>query len=275
MSIAEEKPLNNKRSIPDGVWTKCEKCKAIIFDKEFKQSYKVCPKCDFHHRLTCNERIYQLIDANTFKELNPNLKTEDKLKFKSEETYDEYYKRNCEKTNLNEAIVTGTGRLDGKKVSIGVMDFNFMGGSMGTVVGEKVTLAVENSLKNNLPLILVTASGGARMQEGMLSLLQMAKTSASIAKLREKKIPFITLLTNPTTGGVLASYATQSDIIIAEPNALIGFTGSRVIEKTIKQRLPEGFQTAEFLFKHGMIDLIIKRIDQKEILSRFLDFFGR
>ena len=265
---------NNKRSIPDGVWTKCDKCKAIIFDKEFCQSFKVCPKCDFHHRLNFDERIKQLFDTNSFKETLSDLVTKDPLNFKAEESYRDYYVKKRSDTGLKEAIITGTAKINGLQANIAVMDFRFIGGSMGTIVGEKVSLTIEKSLKNIKPLIIITASGGARMQEGMLSLMQMAKTSAAIGKLADNKIPFITLLSNPTTGGVLASFATQADLIIAEPGAHIGFAGPRVIEKTIKQRLPEGFQTAEFLLKHGMIDKIVRRVDQKETIWRLLTFLG-
>lgn len=274
MSELEENSVGNKRSIPNGVWTKCEKCKAIIFDKEFKQTYKVCPKCEFHHKITAHERLEHLCDANSFNEIKPNLKTKDHLNFKAEESYADYYDRNRKKTNLNEAIVIGTGKINKIPVSIGSMDFRFMGGSMGTVVGEKVALCAENAVKNKIPLIMIIASGGARMQEGLLSLMQMAKTSVAVSKVQDKNLPYIALLTNPTTGGVLASYATQADLILAEPGALIGFAGPRVIEKTIKQRLPEGFQTSEFLLKHGMIDMIVRRSDQKVIISRFLKFFN-
>lgn len=264
---------NNKRSIPDGVWIKCEKCKAIIFEKEYKIAFKVCPKCEFHEKLTGYERIELICDTNSFKETNISLKTKDILNFETEESYSDYYEKNRKKTGLNEAVIIGVGKINKVEVSLAVMDFRFMGGSMGTVAGEKITLCAEKAIKNKLPLIIIIASGGARMQEGILSLMQMAKTSAAIAKVQEKKLPYITLLTNPTTGGVLASYATQADLILAEPGALIGFSGQRVIEKTIKQRLPDGFQTSEFLLKHGMIDLIVKRIDQKEVISRFLKFF--
>jgi acetyl-CoA carboxylase carboxyl transferase subunit beta len=265
-------PVVKKRSIPDGVWTKCEKCKATIFDKELKQTFRVCPKCEFHHKITAYERIEQICDVNSFIEINQNLKTKDRLNFQSDESYSDYYDRNRKKTSLNEAIVIGSASIDNRPVSIGVMDFRFMGGSMGTVVGEKVALCAENAVKNKVPLILVTASGGARMQEGLFSLMQMAKTSVAIAKVQDKKLPYIAILANPTTGGVFASYATQADLILVEPGALIGFAGPRVIEKTIKQRLPEGFQTSEFLFKHGMADMIVRRQDQKEIISRFLGF---
>ena len=274
MSTSKKNNSANKRSIPDGVWIKCEKCKAVIFEKEFSQLYKVCSKCDFHHRLNIKERIIQLLDPNTFKEISKNLKTKDHLKFKVEESYSDYYEKNRKKTGINEAIIIGKGKLEGNEINIGIMDFRFMGGSMGSVVGEKVSILIEAAIKNKKPLIIITASGGARMHEGMISLMQMAKTSLYVGKLRDKKVPFIVLLTNPTTGGVLASFASQADIIIAEPHALIGFTGPRVIEKTIKQRLPEGFQTSEFLLKHGMIDLIVKRVDQKEIVGRLINFFG-
>ncbi|MFZ3063205.1 MAG: acetyl-CoA carboxylase, carboxyltransferase subunit beta [Actinomycetota bacterium] len=252
-------PANEKKGIPEGIWSKCAVCSEIIYQKEFLKNYKVCPKCNFHYQLSAYERIDSLVDSKTFVETDRGLTSTNPLNFTANKSYDESLAQSIERTSLPEAVVTGEGRLNGRKVALAVMDFRFIGGSMGSVVGEKVTRTIEKATDKKMPLIVVAASGGARMQEGMFSLMQMAKTSAAVNKLSQNKVPYISILTHPTTGGVTASFATLADVIIAEPGALIGFTGPRVIEQTIKQKLPEGFQTAEFLLEHGMVDMVIER----------------
>lgn len=261
--------IQKKSDIPDGLWTKCESCTEIVYNKQLEENFKVCPKCNFHFRMTAKERLSLLIDNGSFIEHDDNLISINPLNFPE---YEEKLKKSQEATGLNEALITGDGNLDGKKITIGIMDFSFMGASMGSVYGEKITRLIEFSLKDGLPLLLVVASGGARMQEGMLSLMQMAKTSAALSKLHQKGILYISLLTNPTTGGVTASFGMLGDIIIAEPKALIGFAGPRVIEQTIKQRLPSGFQTSEFLLEHGIIDMIVPRKELKQTISRIISF---
>lgn len=261
--------IQKKSDIPDGLWTKCESCTEIVYNKQLEENFKVCPKCNFHFRMTAKERLSLLIDNGSFIEHDDNLISINPLNFPE---YEEKLKKSQEATGLNEALITGDGNLDGKKITIGIMDFSFMGASMGSVYGEKITRLIEFSLKDGLPLLLVVASGGARMQEGILSLMQMAKTSAALSKLHQEGILYISLLTNPTTGGVTASFGMLGDIIIAEPKALIGFAGPRVIEQTIKQRLPSGFQTSEFLLEHGIIDMIVPRKELKQTISRIISF---
>lgn len=246
---------------------KCPNCKEILLKKELIQNLKVCPKCNFHFRLGAWERIQMLVDEDSFQEINSEFFSTNPLNFPS---YDDKLKEAKIKTGLNEAVVTGKGLIMGRKAMICVMDSNFMMGSMGTVVGEKICLAIEEALAERLPLIVFTASGGARMQEGILSLMQMAKTSALVKKFDEAGLLYITVLTDPTTGGVTASFASLGDIIIAEPNALIGFAGPRVIEQTIRQKLPEGFQRAEFLLEKGFIDLIVHRANLRKTIADLL-----
>ena len=269
------KETKSKKQIPDGIWAKCVDCRSIIFDKELVGNFMVCPKCEYHHPLTADKRIQLLTDERSFKEQDANLTSKDPLKFKAEKTYKQSIEGSQKKSNLKEAIIGGTAKIYGKSIVIGVMDFRFIGGSMGSVVGEKVTKLIETAQRRKYPLLLSCASGGARMQEGMISLMQMAKTSQAIGKLNEARVPFISLLTNPTLGGVTASFSTLADIVIAEPRALIGFAGPRVIEMTIKERLPEGFQTAEFLKENGMIDVIVSRADQKNTISKLIGFLQR
>ncbi|MBI4744559.1 MAG: acetyl-CoA carboxylase carboxyltransferase subunit beta [Actinobacteria bacterium] len=259
-------------NIPDGIWSKCAACNEIIFQKEVVRNFKVCPKCNHHFKLTAEERVNLLLDDGSFVEFNGGMISNDPLDFEISKSYRVSLNQAQEISGLKEAIVTGEGKIDDRLIIFGVMDFRFIGGSMGSVVGEKVTRAIEKALEENLPLVLVCSSGGARMQEGMFSLMQMAKTSAAIARFKQKKNPYISILTNPTTGGVSASFATLADLIIAEPEALIGFAGPRVIEQTIKQKLPKGFQSAELMLKHGMIDLIVHRKDLKNTLSKLLNF---
>ena len=250
-----------------GKWVKCNNCKEILYKEELKNNYSICPNCGQYFRLSARRRIKQVIDEGTFNEINENMRTSDLLEF---EGYKEKIQTLQEKTKIKEAIQTGTGNINGIKVAIGVMDSNFMMGSMGSVVGEKITRLIETAIKERLPVILFCVSGGARMQEGIISLMQMAKTSASIAKLDKAGLLYISVLTDPTTGGVTASFASLGDIILAEPGALIGFAGPRVIEQTIKQKLPSGFQSSEFLLDHGFIDKIVERKYMKETLYNII-----
>lgn len=254
-------------------WLKCTHCHELIHANELEQNQNCCPKCDYHYRLSANERINSLSDDGTFQALFNHLQPVDALQFVDTEPYPNRLIAAQEKSGHNEAVIVGTCTLNKHAIALGVLDFNFMGGSMGSVVGERLTLLIELALKEKLPVIIVSTSGGARMQESILSLMQMAKTSAALAKLHEARLPYISVLTNPTTGGVTASFASLGDVIIAEPNALICFAGPRVIEQTIGQQLPPGAQQSEFLLDHGMIDCIIKRHELKQKLTEFLDFF--
>jgi acetyl-CoA carboxylase carboxyl transferase subunit beta len=255
------------------MWLKCNHCREIVYRKEVDRNNKVCPKCDYHFPISVLERISLLVDLGTFKEWDAELEPQDPLAFRDSRSYRERLKAQQEKTGRKDALVIGEGAVNGRRVVLCVFDFSFMGGSMGSVVGEKICRAVDRALTGRLPVILVTASGGARMQEGILSLMQMAKTSASLAKLGEAKLPFIAVLADPTFGGVTASVAMLGDVIIAEPKALIGFAGPRVIEQTIKQQLPDQFQRAEFLLEHGMIDMIVDRKQLKETISTLVNHF--
>lgn len=253
-------------------WIKCTHCQELIHTNELEQNNNCCPKCDYHYRLSADERIKAIADADTFEEMFADLLPTDALQFVDTEPYTERLAKAKEKSGLDEAVVVGTCAIEGKKVALGVFDFNFMGGSMGSVVGERLTRLIEHAIEKRLPVIIFSTSGGARMQESILSLMQMAKTSAALAKLDEAGLPYISVMTNPTTGGVTASFASLGDIIIAEPNALICFAGPRVIEQTIGHKLPEGAQKSEFLLQHGMIDCIVKRRDLKNKLAEFVDF---
>ncbi|MCD6386189.1 acetyl-CoA carboxylase carboxyltransferase subunit beta [Candidatus Sumerlaeota bacterium] len=264
-----------KDRIPDGLWHKCENCLNILYKKDFEANFKVCPKCNYHQRLTCWERIDLLIDKGTFVEDNVDIYPADPLGFVDSKPYSQRLEEAQKKTELADAVVTGSGTINGYRVEIAVMDFRFIGGSMGSVVGEKVTRSFEHALEHNLPVIAVCTSGGARMQEGILSLMQMAKTSIAVARLNEARIPYITVLTHPTTAGVMASFASLGDVVIAEPNALIGFAGPRVIQQTINQILPKGFQLSEFVCEHGFIDIVVHRKELKKTLSTLLSFFTK
>ena len=255
--------------VPDGTWVKCNKCGKILYKKSLEENLNVCTNCNYYFRLGSYERLSQICDNGSFKEFNKNMKLKNSMNFPN---YEEKLKANKAKSGINEAVVTGECEIGGNKTIIAVMDSNFLMGSMGTVVGEKITLAIEEATKKRLPIIIFTASGGARMQEGILSLMQMAKISSALAKHSEEGLLYITVLTDPTTGGVTASFAMLGDIILAEPNTLIGFAGRRVIEGTIKQKLPEDFQSAEFLLEHGFIDNIIKRENLKIALKDLLEF---
>ena len=265
-----------RRDIPEGLWTKCEECGEIIYNKTLEEDFKVCPKCAYHFTLSAPERVALLIDEGTFKEMDKELCSADPLEFRGPKSYIAKLKEDQLATGLTDAVVTGEGLMNQKKVALGVTDSRFIMGSMGSVVGEKLTRLIEHATKKRLPLIIVSGSGGgARMYEGMLSLMQMAKTSAALAKHHEAGLLFISVLTNPTMAGIMASFASLGDLILAEPKALIGFTGPRVIEQTIRQKLPDGFQTSEFLLEHGMIDNIVHRRLLKTSLSQSLDFFQR
>ncbi|MBU8905162.1 acetyl-CoA carboxylase, carboxyltransferase subunit beta [Desertibacillus haloalkaliphilus] len=257
-----------KQEVPEGLMSKCPSCRSIMYTKELKKNLLVCDSCGYHHRMTAYERIDSLFDEGTFIEYDQGMIARDPLEFP---TYEEKLEKDREKTNLNEAIVTGEGTLNGYSAVIGVMDSRFRMGSMGSVVGEKIARAIERAIENNMPFILFSASGGARMQEGVLSLMQMAKTSAALKKLSNHGGLFISIMTHPTTGGVSASFASLGDYNFAEPGALIGFAGRRIIEQTIRQELPDDFQTAEFLLKHGQLDRVIPRAEMKDTLTTILD----
>ena len=261
---------NRKREMPEGLWQKCPDCGEVIHNLELSQNLKVCPKCDYHFTFSARERIENLIDEGTFEEFDQNLLSVDVLKFTGVASYSERLESYREKTGLKDAVVTGFGRLSGHDIGLAVMDFNFLAATMGSAVGEKITRLVEKGTKAGRPIIVVTASGGARVYEGMLSLMQMAKTSAALARHAQLRLPYFVVLTNPTTAGVMASFASLGDIILAEPKCMIGFAGPRVIRETTHQDLPPGFQTAEFLQRHGFIDLIVRRPDLRTTLSRLV-----
>lgn len=264
-----------KKDIPDGLWTKCEDCSEALYNKTLEENLRVCPKCNYHFVLGGFERINMLLDKDTFQEYDKDMVSLDPLDFKGPKTYTEKLAREQKITGLKEAAITGEGLLDSKKIIIAVTDSRFIMGSMGSVVGEKITRAIETATKNKLPLIIVSGSGGgARMYEGLFSLMQMAKTSAALSYHHQHKLLFISVLTNPTMAGVMASFAGLGDIIIAEPKALIGFTGPRVIEQTIRQKLPSGFQRSEFLLEHGLIDMVVHRKNLKDTLSQLLDYLS-
>ncbi len=257
-----------------GLWTKCVHCGAQITNKDLEENMMVCPQCDYHFRIGAKERIKQLFDEDSFVEMFKNILPTDPLNFEDTESYKDRLKSAKEKTNLDEAVITGIGKIEGHEVATAIMDFEFMGGSMGSVVGEKVTRMMEEAAEKKIPMLAITSSGGARMQESALSLMQMAKTSCACARMDEEKVLYICLLTEPTFGGVTASFGTLGDIIIAEQGARIGFAGRRVIEQTIHQKLPSGFQTAEYLLKYGQIDIISKRKDLRENLAKIFDMHG-
>jgi acetyl-CoA carboxylase carboxyl transferase subunit beta len=262
------------REMPSGLWTKCSSCGEVTHNLALSENLQVCPKCGHHFTMGSRERLELLLDANSFEEHDASMSSVDPLGFKGVTTYADRLSSYKQKTGLVDAVTTGKGTIDGHAVGIGVMDFNFLAATMGSVVGEKITRVIEFSTKHKLPVILVCASGGARMYEGMLSLMQMAKTSGALALHAEAKLPYITVLTNPTTAGVMASFASLGDIIIAEPKAMIGFAGPRVIRETTHQTLPSDFQTAEFLEKHGLIDLIVERSKMRATLSGILGYLA-
>jgi acetyl-CoA carboxylase carboxyl transferase subunit beta len=256
--------------VPEGVWNKCKNCQEIIYAKEIERNLNVCPKCNYHFRIDARERIDLVIDAGTFEEMDAGMRSVDFLDFKDSKKYKDRIKAALKKSGDGDAVICGSGKLDGLPVAVAVFEFGFMGGSMGSVVGEKITRVIEKGLETKAPVLVFSSSGGARMQESIMSLMQMAKTSAALAKLKAAGIPFISVLTDPTTGGVTASFAMLGDLNIAEPRALIGFAGPRVIEQTIRQTLPDGFQRSEYLLEHGMIDMIVPRQQLKQQLSQVL-----
>jgi acetyl-CoA carboxylase carboxyl transferase subunit beta len=265
-------PSAEKRDIPDSVWTKCQSCNEILTVMSLEKNFWVCPKCEFHFRIPAISYINLLIDPDTFEEFDADLVSMDPLEFKDLKKYPERIAAARKKTGRNDAVICGLGKIEGIEISFCVMDFEFIGGSMGSVVGEKVARATERSISKGVPLVIVSCSGGARMMEGILSLMQMAKTSALLAMLNKLKIPFISILTNPTTAGVMASYASLGDVIIAEPKALLGFAGPRVIAQTIGGELPPGFQSSEFFREHGFLDKIVSRPQLKKTTTQLLQY---
>lgn len=264
-----------KKKTKKELWVKCKKCQSHIYKSEWKENLNVCPHCNYHDSITSYERINLIFDENTFVELFNNISPADSLNFVDlKGSYKDKYEANIKKTGISESVVTGKGKINGIPAVLAVMDFRFLGGSLGSGTGEKILQAANYAYDNDLPYIVFSASGGARMQEGALSLMQMAKTCAGVARLNKKNIPYISVLTNPTTGGVSASYAMVGDLNIAEPGALIAFAGRRVIEQTIGEKLPDDFQTAEYLLEHGFIDVIVDRKDMKNYLSNILSFYN-
>ena len=261
-----------KKIRTEGLWVKCEACRQIIWKKDLEDNLNVCPKCGKHFRIDARTRLANLFDNGEYETFSDNLSSTDPLKFVDLKPYSERLKRAQEDTGLSDAVINGRGKLNGRPIIISAMEYSFIGGSMGSVVGEVITRAVEQALENKQPLIIISASGGARMMEGVLSLMQLAKISAALARLDEARVPYISVLTDPTTGGVTASFAMLGDLNIAEPGALIGFAGPRVIEQTIRQKLPQGFQRSEFLLEHGMLDAVVHRKEMKPYIARALDF---
>lgn len=259
-----------ERAIADGLWTKCPACGVLAYTKDLQGNEWVCGECDHHLPVTCDERLEQLIDADTWEELDPHLSPVDPLGFRDRKSYSDRLREAQHKTQMVDAVRTGRGFLDGLPVAMAVMDFRFMGGSMGSVVGEKICRLIESGTEEHKPVIILCASGGARMQEGMLSLMQMAKISGALERHRQAKLLYIPVLTHPTTGGVTASFAMLGDITLAEPKATIGFAGRRVIEQTLREKLPEGFQTSEYLLKHGFVDAIVQRPQLKKTLAQLI-----
>jgi acetyl-CoA carboxylase carboxyl transferase subunit beta len=271
---ADDEGTVKKVVMAEGLWIKCDSCKEIMYRAEVEKAGRVCPKCHYPFRISSRDRITLLADTGTFEERDAGLTSGDPLAFKDSKKYRDRVKSARQKTSMDDAVVSGIARIGGFPVVMCVFEFGFLGGSMGSVVGEKLTRAIELAVAKHVPVIIVSASGGARMQEGILSLMQMAKTSAALEKLSAAKLPYLSVLTDPTTGGVTASFAMLGDVILAEPRALIGFAGPRVIAETIRQPLPEGFQRSEFLLEHGQLDLIVERRELKDTLRRILAFFA-
>ncbi len=265
---------STKRDIPEGLWIKCKGCGLVVYRNKIEENFNICPECGYHYPLTAQQRIESLVDSGTFREIDASLNSVDALEFVDGNIYGEKLAASKKKTGMTDAIICGLGEMDGRQLALGVMDFRFLGASMGSVVGEKVARLTELALEKRLPLIIVTASGGARMYEGMLSLMQMAKTSGALSYYRQAGLPYIVVMTHPTTAGVSASFASLGDLIVAEPGALIGFAGPRVIKQTTQSELPPGFQTAEFLVRHGFIDRVIPRTELRHELSLFLEYFS-
>src|SRR2546422_2690204 len=263
---------SKKREIPEGLWTKCPRCATMIFDKELDDNLKVCTKCGHHFPIGARERINALVETCSFEEMDAEMSSVDVLKFTGVAAYADKLQEYQKTTQLKDAVITGIGRIDGHRVALGVMDFDFLAGSMGSVVGEKLTRLIEAATEKGLPLIIISTSGGARMYEGMFSLMQMAKTCGALAYHAKQKLPYLSVLTNPTYAGVMASFASVGDLILAEPGAMIGFAGPRVIKDTTLAELPAGFQTAEFLLDHGLIDAIVPRKEMKEQLAYYIEY---
>jgi acetyl-CoA carboxylase carboxyl transferase subunit beta len=267
--------FGKKREMPEGVWIKCKKCGATLYQKAFEENLHVCKECGWHSPIAARRRVELLLDEGTFVECWSDLSPRDFLGFVDKEPYPDKVAKTMKKTGEIEAALAGRGLVDGRPISLCVLDFTFMGGSMGSVVGEKVTRAIEFGAEERLPVVVVSSSGGARMHEGAISLMQMAKTSAALERLGRKGVPFVSVLTDPTTGGVTASFAALGDVILAEPDALIGFAGPRVIQETLRTELPEGFQRSEFLLEHGFVDRIVPRHELKALLARFIDLLWK
>ena len=263
---------SRKRDIPEGLWTKCKSCSTMLYDKELDENLKVCMKCGYHFKIGARERIHSLVETCSFEEMDADLESIDVLQFTGAASYKDKLASHSRATGLKDAVITGIGKIQTQRLALGVMDFSFIGGSMGSVVGEKLTRMIETGTEKGLPVVIISTSGGARMYEGMFSLMQMAKTCAALAYHAKAKLPFISVLTDPTMAGVMASYATVGDLILAEPGAMIGFAGARVIKDTTQAELPPGFQTAEFLLDRGLIDAIVPRKEMKERLAYYLDF---
>jgi acetyl-CoA carboxylase carboxyl transferase subunit beta len=272
-SIENPTPPDERRVRTEGMWMKCSACRAIIWKKDLEANWQVCPKCEHHFRLGARRRLELLLDDEPYTEHEADLASSDPLKFVDTKPYAQRLRDAQHKLGMKDAVLTAEGKINGRPVICCSMEFEFIGGSMGAVVGEKVARAIERSIAQKVPLIIVSCSGGARMMEGAVSLMQLAKVSAALARLDETRVPFISILTDPTTGGVTASYAMLGDLNIAEPGALIGFAGPRVIEQTIREKLPEGFQTAEFLLEHGFLDAVIPRKELKPYVAQALGFF--
>ncbi len=264
-----------KKNIPEGLWTKCPDCGDVVYGKKMEQLLWVCPSCSYHFRITSRKYIQLLLDGGRLEEFDTELKAVDPLKFKDSKRYLDRLKAAKEKTGRNEGLIAGLAEIDGMPISFAIMDFAFIGGSMGSVVGENIARTIERAINREIPLVIVSCSGGARMQEGILSLMQMAKTSGLLAVLAQKRIPYISVLINPTTAGVMASYASLGDVIIAEPKALLGFAGPRVIQQTIGQELPEGFQSSEFFLSKGFLDKIVHRGDMRDTIISLLRYMWR
>jgi acetyl-CoA carboxylase carboxyl transferase subunit beta len=262
-----------RREMPQGLWQKCPGCSEVVHEIELAQNLRVCPRCDYHFAFSAKDRIEQLLDPETFVEHDADLRSVDTLEFQGMASYKDRLRKYHDSTGLVDAVLSGHGAIEGHKVAIAVMDFSFLAATMGSVVGERITRAIEFGTANRCPVVIVSASGGARMYEGMLSLMQMAKTSGALARHASERLPYISVLTNPTTAGVMASFASLGDVILAEPRSMIGFAGPRVIKETTHQDLPEGFQTAEFLEEHGLIDLIVHRRKLRPQIAQFLSYF--
>src|SRR5277367_1424164 len=269
------KTPSKKKEMPEGLWTKCPGCSAYVFNKELESMQMVCKECGHHFNITAHQRLQHLLDEGSWEEFDAGVSSVDILKFTGATSYSDQLKKYQQKTGLTEGVVCGMGRIEQHAVSVAVMEFNFLGGSMGSVIGEKLTRAIERATEVGVPVLIFSASGGARMHEGMFSLMQMAKTSGALSRHAAVRLPFISILTHPTMGGVTASFATLGDLIVAEPRAMIGFAGARVLKETTRQDLPKGFQTAEFLLERGLVDRIVPRLEMRAELGKLLDYFGQ